>query len=454
MKIWMDVMRDLEHLMENYEVILDGWQKGGVEGLVIGPLVFNSPKLLPGTVSAPMKDAPTFTYDPNPEVYRKLGVEAPPAPEFMPKKRDQLLKTLTNAKERGMKIWIFQAQFGAGPGGVGHVFGDEVSLAATSARIIDTLEQYPMVDGAIMDGPEWGYEIDPKHMNFRSYIFNDLPESLRDRAEELDYDFDAMVAAKDRLFRQMHNLTTSKIRLHGGGGLLGGFHLFGSDPHLFSWLSFRVEVLTKYFASIKKNMDTYASRKVGLGVGPRSAAFAPLCGYDFSALSSVVDILLPKHYFWHRGFDGMVGTVFRYVKTLCDWNPNLNDTDALQVVEALFGIVLPNVSERTDFERALTPEFFELVVYDETARALAVVEDPERVIPWVDAGRWPHDGDPMPALDLERLIDSASEAGLERFLYHHHGNLTAAEWSVMSERCGRPWIEGSGHYSPPDEPVL
>lgn len=150
----------------------------------------------------------------------------------------------------------------------------------------------------------------------------------------------------------------------------------------------------------------------------------------------------------------MVGTVFRYVQTLCEWNPNLNEADALQVVEALFGIVLPNVSESSDFERALTPEFFELVVYDETARALAVVDDPKRIVPWVDAGRWPHDGDPMPAIDLERLIDSASEAGLERFLYHHHGNLTAGEWAIMSERCGRPWVGSSGHYSPPDEAVL
>ena len=56
------------------------------------------------------------------------------------------------------------------------------------------------------------------------------------------------------------------------------------------------------------------ARSVKLGVGPRSAAFANLCGYDFRALAappsgdgeSCVDILLPKHYFFHRGFDGAV----------------------------------------------------------------------------------------------------------------------------------------------------
>ena len=454
MKIWMDVMRDLEHLMEDYEVIFDGWQAGGVEGLVIGPLVFNSPKLLPGTISAPMREDPAFTYDPNPQIYKDFGVDPPPMPEPHPKKRDILLKMLTNAKDRGMEIWIFQAHHGAGPGGDGHVFGDQCSLAATSARMVDTLEQYPMVDGAIMDGPEWGYEIDPHHMNFRSYIFNDLPNSLRKTAMEMGYDFEAMVEAKDRLHKKMHNLSPSNIRLHGGGGILGGFHLFGSDPDLFSWMRFRVEALTNYFANIKNNLEAHTSRPVALGVGPRSAAFAPLCGYDFAALAGVVDILLPKHYFWHRGFDGMVGTVCRYVKTLCEWNPKLNDADALQVVEALFGIVLPNVNEISDFESALTPEFFELIVYEETARALAVVDKSDRVVPWVDSGRWPHDGDPMPAIDLNRSLESASDAGLERFLYHHHGNLTAAEWSVMSQRCWRPWVASSDQYSPPDEAVL
>ena len=31
MKIWMDVMRDLEHLMDDHEALFDGWQAGGVE---------------------------------------------------------------------------------------------------------------------------------------------------------------------------------------------------------------------------------------------------------------------------------------------------------------------------------------------------------------------------------------------------------------------------------------
>ena len=45
-----------------------------------------------------------------------------------------------------------------------------------------------------------------------------------------------------------------------------------------------------------------------------------------------MDVLLPKLYIWHRGFDGMVGTVGRYVETLCAWNPLLSEEDALVAV--------------------------------------------------------------------------------------------------------------------------
>ncbi len=45
MKLWMDVMRDLESVMDDHERILDAWAEGGVDGVVFGPLVFGTSKL-------------------------------------------------------------------------------------------------------------------------------------------------------------------------------------------------------------------------------------------------------------------------------------------------------------------------------------------------------------------------------------------------------------------------
>ena len=124
------------------------------------------------------------------------------------------------------------------------------------------------------------------------------------------------------------------------------------------------------------------------------------------------------------------------------------------VVQALFGLTLPGVQTRLDCEDALTPAFFAQVVTQETQRALAAVDDPARIVPWVDAGRAPHDGDPMSAGHLRQLLGAAQGAGLQRFLYHHQGNLTPGEWAVMSALCGEPWQPLTSDYQPPDEFIL
>ena len=454
MKLWMDVMRNMEHVMEDHDRLFDAWESGGVDGLVIGPLVFDAPDLLPGPMPTASGPAGTPTFVPNPEVYRRFGVDPPAAADPDPTSRTALERTLAAAKDRGWSVWVFQPQAGAGPGGSGHIFGDEKTRTALCARMVDTLEHYSMVDGGIMDGPEWGYEIAPHHMNRRSYIFDDLPESIAQKCAELGYDYTALVAAKDRLYDRLHDLKASRGALHASGGLLGAFHLLGGDPDLAAWLRFRVEVLTGFFQAVHSCVTSGVSRPVKLGVGPRSATFAPLCGYDFVQLAEFMDVLLPKHYFWHRGFDGMIGTIYRYVETLTDWNPELADSDALDVVGALFGLTLPDAENRADLEGALTPEFLGDTAARETRRALAVVDDPERIVPWVDAGRTPHSGDPISTQQLQQLLQAAGDAGLRRFLYHHHGNLTDGEWTVISSICGEAWNPLESDYRPPDRPVL
>ena len=83
-------------------------------------------------------------------------------------------------------------------------------------------------------------------------------------------------------------------------------------------------------------------------------------------------------------------------------------------------------------------------------KALAAVDDPSRIVPWVDAGREPHAGDPISAADLHRILVAAREAGLQNFLFHNHCHLTGSEWAVVSNLCGEPWYDGKPGYHPPD----
>ena len=173
---------------------------------------------------------------------------------------------------------------------------------------------------------------------------------------------------------------------------------------------------------------------------------------DFLAWDEIVDFLLVKHYFWHRGFDGLYGTVARWVKQIHDWNPSLSERDCFTVVKAWLGADLPEVNSLADMELGFPQAFFDQVVEEETRRALAAVSDAGKILPWVDTGRIPHGGDPMTAGDLYRILEASEKAGLERFLFHNHAHLTSAEWAVISKMCGTTWDEDPDGYWPPNTP--
>jgi hypothetical protein len=442
MGLWMDVMRDLEHLYEgDYEATFDAWRRGGISGLVIGPMLLDAPDLirLPdgGTAALEKARAPALTFAPDPTVYGRFGVSVPEpeseAPYFAgigeilkttaaprEEQRRQLHEMLAAAKRHGFKVMIFQAQWGAPDdnegtsynGGINyednhHLF-DLTRRQASIARIVDTLQHFPEADGFIWDGPEWGYEIDVDLQgNARSYIFHDLPEELRMDCQRLGYDYDRLRAGMDRLFQALHAIDDASASTAIASTL--------AEPQVKEWLTFRRDALTRFFRGVSRGVkEALAGRTVLMGVGTRSACFAPLCGYNLAALADgdpgeAVDILMPKHYFYHRGFDGLVGTVARYCRVLCEWNsgssvgsdagsdrPRLSIAGALTVVQSIFGgLTLPGVTSSLDFDSVLdNPEFYSAVVQGESAKALAAVGgNADRVVPWVDAGRLPHDGE-------------------------------------------------------------
>ena len=68
-------------------------------------------------------------------------------------------------------------------------------------------------------------------------------------------------------------------------------------------------------------------------------------------------------------------------------------------------------------------------------------------------GRSPHAGDSMSARDLDGILSASERAGRKRFFFHPDPDLGAAEWRVISQRCGTAWKEdSSGSYWPPDTP--
>ena len=433
-----------EAVLDDQERVLAAWAAGGVRALVIGRMAF-MPDAGPGIYA---EAVPAFT--PNPAIYHAHGVAPPPPPrERFPGRQTALNRLLDAVKARGWPVLIFEPAAFRGPGGTGNPIVDEVTRRAYLARLEDTIRAFPQADGVIIDGPEWPYEISPAakpHL----YVFQPFPEGAADRAAALGYDLGALQAAQERLEQRLHTLTDVVVARHADGGLLGGLGLFGYDADVVDWLRFRLDTLTDFVQAVRRHLDTLG-RPLQLGMGPRTAAFAPLCGYDFARLADSLTYLLPKFYFWHRGYDGLVGTWARSVQALRAWNPGLSEPAAFAVVQLLFGSALAGVDRLGALEDGFPPAFFGDFVPNQTRRAIAAVGEAERVIPWVDVGRLPHAGDPITAGDLRRILNAAAGAGLRRFLYHNHAHLRPAEWAILTELSGEPWHEAtSDGYQPPD----
>ena len=432
LQVWMRFGQPLEAVMGDVSPIFDAWETMGVNGIVLGRMYFRDDNHQYHAIFAPDR-----------RLYERFGLRPPEPPQRkFPSRRRQLDRLLAEAKRRKWSILIFAPNAGAltGPG----KHASFVSSDAWQARILDTLANFPEVDGCVIDGPEWGYEIEPGH---RKDLFADLPESVRPLAESRHYDFVELQRSRDLLHNRLHELSQHLGESHSPQGVVAA--LSHSIPQLARWFEFRSDVLTGTVKTLKGLMREQREDLL-LGMGPRAAAFAPLCGYDFRALMEHLDYLLPKHYFWHRGYDGFYGTVYRWMKTLVDWNPGLSDKQALQWVKGLLDINLPSLGGAFDFERGFPDEFFTNVVAQQTRAALSAARRPEQVVPWVDVGRRPHDGDPIGSGDLIRILEASQKAGLRRFLYHNHTHLSPAEVEVLRVQCGdadRPLPQG---YRAPD----
>jgi hypothetical protein len=443
---WMYMIIPIDQWLDDYVRTFDAWEAGGVRGLVIGPLTF-------------YKEIPRFefsyaragdripTYVPDAKIYQRYGLDAPPPPAVRDQKKEkQLQDMIANAAARGWQILFF------GPGNYGRARTfeqDPLGALALAAGAEDTMKAFPQASGVLIDGGgEHHYELAFHHGG----ELLEIREGEKPLLQHLGIDVARMQRGVAHLKERMHSLTPSMVRYYARGGMMGGLSLFDVNEDVLYWLRARQEVTMKRFAEYKRQIDQINPRPKFATI-TRATSFSLLTTQDYARIHPYFDILFHKHYFWNRGFDGMYGTIARWVRTLGEWNPGLSEADCFKAVECWFGLKLPGIKSIADMdEKGFPEEFFSKVVYSETRRALDAVPDPNKVIAWVSTGRNPHAGDPMPARDLHRMLTVSQEAGLKRFIYHPDLNLGAEEWSVISRLCGKPWKEDPSGYWPPDTP--
>jgi len=441
MDVWMRIGQPLEPVMEDHERIFDAWEAGGVKALVFGRLLFQG--------EDGGSTVPAFESRPAPYEQRGMEVEAAGAGPEGAKER-QLHAMLDDARRRDWQVFIFCPGQGTTRARPLPPEADPHGALLQAAVWEDVFTAFPEADGGIVDGwTESPYELIYHHGNA---VFRALTEGQRAAAEACGYDAARLERGRQRLEARFHNLTSAAVRYYGHHGLLSGLNLFDLDEDGLYWLRWRRSDGLEQGRAFRRELDRLP-RQLLLGNGLRSAVFSGMTAFDYLAWDEILDVLLVKHYFWHRGFDGLYGTVARWVKQIGAWNPELSEADCFTVARAWLGVHLPEVESLADMDRGFPQSFFDEVVTEETSRALAAVSDPRKIVPWVDTGRMPHGGDPMTSGDLHRILTASEAAGLQRFLFHNQAHLTSAEWKVISRLCGTEWDEDpTGPYWPPSTP--
>ncbi|MEE2658692.1 MAG: hypothetical protein VX733_09335 [Candidatus Latescibacterota bacterium] len=437
---WIRIGQPLENVIEDYERIFDAWEEGGIRGMVFGRLLFAD--------EAGGFTTPAFAT--NPEPYRQRGIELGEASVEPDATRErQLHDMLVNAKARGWRLLIFCPGQGTSRAKALPAEEDPYGARLQAAVWEDVFSAFPEAEGGIMDGwTESAYELVYHHGNA---VFRDIDQGQRDKANARGWDAERLERGRTHLHRSFQSLTPKRVGHYGDHGLLSMLNLFDVNEDALYWLCWRREDGLREGQAFRAELDALP-RRLLLGNGLRSAVFSGMTAMDFVEWDEVLDFLLVKHYFWHRGFDGMYGTVARWVQQVGAWNPTLSEADCFTVVRAWLGIDLPEISTLADMELGFPQTFFDETVALETRRAIEAASDPGKILPWVDTGRMPHAGDPMTAGDLHRILIASAGAGLQRFLFHNHGHLTAAEWKVISRMCGTEWNEDPNGYWPPATP--
>lgn len=418
MQCWIFVFNPLERYMSNYKKIFDAWEEGGVRGIVVGRMFFMNDD-----------DTRVPAVPQDPKVYSDLGLDAPEEAPRDKEKENALSEMLDDARSRGWHIMVFDS--------------------GTTAHVQSLINRYPQVHGVITDGPgENHYELAWHH---GGELFQ-VRDGERSQFSEQGFDIDRIERGIAHLRDRFHNLTPDMVRYHAEGGTFGGLILFDINEDALYWLRARQEKSINSWKQARESLDK-VDRYVELGGIPRITSWSSLTGQNYQKMPQYFDYIFPKHYYWHRGFDGLYGTVERWIQKFIEWNPSLSEKDAFLLIKSLFGFQLPGINSLYDLEMGFPEEFFTEFVYGETLRALDAIKDVDKTIFWVSTGRFPHAGDPMTARDLEGILRATQAAGGTKFLFHPDPDLGASEWTVISEYCGKRWVQSRNGYWPPDSKI-
>jgi hypothetical protein len=395
----------------------------------------------------------------------------PPAETMQ--KQSQIRSLFSAVRERGMEIYIYGTNPHSG-GGSRQVYGQLACKHVLDAdgtarpvdsywgacvngaqflpyhlgRIRDAYHHFPEVSGFLNDGPEFGYEIAPGLMGDNWSVFSCFGPCCEQRANAVGHDLAASRLATLALHEALRSLDAERVEeaITSPAGLPETLAVIADAPAIAEWLAFKSDAVVAYTQALCDGVRQIDA-SLQVGIGSRLPAFTPLTGSDLSRLARHADFVLPKIYLWMGGYDGLYGTIYRWTRTLAEWNASLSESLLVRLVFKLFGFALPGVKCLADMERHLDPadleavevgavtrltregdpfpeRFFDEVVVDQVETMVAQAGDPWRVRPWVGTS---HGGRIMTPGELDQLLTAGERGGLQTYMYY--GAPDGEEWA-------------------------
>ena len=310
-------------------------------------------------------------------------------------------------------------------------------------RVRDIHAAYPQIEGFLNDGPEFGYESAFDFMADNLNLFSCFGSCCAARARQLACDFTVFERAALDLHGWFRAIAAPDIEraLDHPGDAAAGLAAAAGNEAIAAWLRFKQDAVVSHIERLCAGVKAVDPR-LQMGVGSRLPAFTPLTGYDLTRLAAAADFLLPKIYLWMGGVDGLYGTVYRWVRTLREWNPGIAEELLFRFVYGLFGFELPSARSLLELTRHVAPrfadrteltslgapfpaDFFAGVVAAQVRAMIDQVGEPARVRPWLHTH---HGGRALTPDEIDKTLAAATAAGIETYL--NYNPIEPGNWEV------------------------
>ncbi|MDP6823113.1 MAG: hypothetical protein QF554_07445 [Dehalococcoidia bacterium] len=151
--------------------LLDDPSNHDSDGSTYPQLEDTNPRGLAAVGGAPVNRVPVPSYIPDHALYDGLAYQPPEMPSSVRGESEQLKDVMARASERGFRInlvddkaYFLKGAFGTGGQEAAPFCVNDPELAGYAvARTRDTLANYPSLNGMILDGPDFKWEIKPGH---------------------------------------------------------------------------------------------------------------------------------------------------------------------------------------------------------------------------------------------------------------------------------------------------